>query len=93
MLECVSSTEAAQAFERLRANVERFVFPQVGTISVSIGFTRTHSDEALTSAFPRADKALYFAKENGRNQVAHFEKLVQTGRLVEAKIAGDVELF
>jgi len=93
VLECLSSQQAAQAFERLRSNVERFAFPQVGHISVSIGFTQTHPDEALSSAFPRADKALYHAKDSGRNQVAHFEKLVQAGLLFEAKISGDVELF
>ena len=93
VIDCVSAQEAAHAFERLRSNVEQFVFPQVQHLTVSIGFTRTHADESLTAGFPRADKALYYAKDNGRNQVAHFEQLVTAGLLVEAKIAGDVELF
>jgi diguanylate cyclase (GGDEF)-like protein len=93
VLECVTSAEAALAFERLRTNVESFAFPQVGQITVSIGFTRTHPEESLTTAFPRADKALYHAKDHGRNRVAHFERLVEAGDLVEAKISGDVELF
>ena len=93
VLDCVQGQQAAAAFERLRANVEQFAFPQVGRVTVSVGFTRTSAAETPSSAFSRADKALYHVKENGRNQVAQYEELVLQGSIAENNIAGGVELF
>ena len=93
VLDCVVADHASLAFERLRANVERFDFPQVGRVTVSIGFTLTDVSDTPSSAFARADKALYHVKENGRNQVARFETLVQDGQIVDTHIVGYVELF
>jgi diguanylate cyclase (GGDEF)-like protein len=93
VMNCVQASQTALAFERLRANVERFEFPQVGRVTVSVGFTQTSPAETPSSAFARADRALYFAKENGRNRVAQFEELVRQGFIVDTHVAGDVELF
>ena len=93
VLDCLTAEQAALAFERLRDNVERFVFPQVSHITVSVGFTLAVADETPSSAFSRADKALYHAKGHGRNQVVHFEDLVRAGLVVEKKVTGDIELF
>jgi diguanylate cyclase (GGDEF)-like protein len=93
VLGCAEVEHAALAFERLRDRVERFAFPQVEHITVSIGFARTSPQETPSEAFSRADKALYHAKEHGRNQVVYFDDLVRAGLAVEAKIVGDIELF
>ena len=93
VVDCLGADQAALAFERLRSKVEGFVFPQVGHITVSIGFALATPDETPSVAFSRADKALYHAKGHGRNQVVHFDELVRAGLMVEKKIAGDVELF
>ncbi|MEO8804545.1 MAG: GGDEF domain-containing protein [Burkholderiaceae bacterium] len=93
VLDCVVAEQACIAFERLRANVERFEFPQVGRITVSIGFTSTDVSDTPSSAFARADKALYHVKEHGRNGVAQFESLVRDGQVVGTQIVGEVELF
>jgi len=93
VLDCLAAEQAASAFERLRDHVERFVFPQVSHITVSVGFTLAVADETPSSAFSRADKALYHAKGHGRNQVVHFEDLVRAGLMVEKRVTGDIELF
>lgn len=93
VLDCVAADEASLAFERMRANVERFEFPQVGRVTVSVGFTLTEVSDTPSLAFARADKALYHVKEHGRNHVAQFENLVRDGHIVEKLIVGDVELF
>ena len=84
---------AGEAFERLRLNTERYAFPQVGRITVSIGFTEVRPGDAPAAAFERADKAVYHAKAHGRNQVHNYAALVASGVILEATQLSDVELF
>jgi diguanylate cyclase (GGDEF)-like protein len=93
LMRCVDAAAATLAFERLRVNVERHQFPQVGRITVSIGFTELKSGDTPSGAFERADKAVYFAKGHGRNQVRHHADLVEAGHLADETKVGDVELF
>ncbi len=85
--------QAMMAFERLRNNVQAYGFPRVGSITVSVGFTELRDGDSPSSAFERADKAIYYAKQNGRNQVAHHGELVARGVFVEEARTGDMELF
>ncbi|HEY6353930.1 MAG TPA: GGDEF domain-containing protein [Burkholderiaceae bacterium] len=93
LLRCGSDGHATRAFERLRMATEAYAFPQVGRITVSIGFTDVRSGDNPSMAFERADKAVYWAKANGRNQVAEHAALVARGELLEGQKTGDVELF
>ena len=93
LMRCADGDAAAQAFERLRHNVERHLFPQVGRITVSIGFTELKAGDTPNGAFERADKAVYFAKGQGRNQVRHHADLVAAGHLADDAKIGDMELF
>lgn len=93
VLGCTNAGQAAGAFERLRVNVQSFRFPQVGRVTISTGFTEMCRLDTPAGALARADKALYHAKQNGRNQVAEFESLVASGQLVATDIVGDIELF
>jgi diguanylate cyclase (GGDEF)-like protein len=85
--------DAARALERLREKVQAYVFPQAGPLTVSLGFTEVRASDTPTAAFERADKAVYYAKQHGRNQVADFAALVAAGRLSDQRPEGDVELF
>jgi diguanylate cyclase (GGDEF)-like protein len=93
LLRCASQRHATRAFERLRAATEAYAFPQVGRITVSIGFTEVRPGDNSTMAFERADRAVYWAKSHGRNQVAEHAMLVARGELLEGQKTGDVELF
>jgi diguanylate cyclase (GGDEF)-like protein len=93
LMRCAGADAAGLAFERLRRNVEQFKFPQVGGISVSIGFTGLRGGDSPSAAFERADRAVYHAKTHGRNRVAHHADLVARGELDDAAKVGDVELF
>ena len=46
-----------------------------------------------SGAFERADKAVYYAKGHGRNQVRSHADLVASGDLVVDDKPSDVELF
>lgn len=94
LMRCADGSDAARAFERLRANVERFRFPQVGQITVSIGFSALQPADTPSAAFDRADRAVYWAKQNGRNQVAHHAELVACGLIGGSVVENqDAELF
>lgn len=55
--------------ERLRTAINGNVFPPVGKLTASGGATSRREDDTLESLIARADKALYQAKVNGRDQV------------------------
>jgi len=93
LMRCEDQLDAAQAFERLRLNTEHYLFPQVGHITVSIGFTQVRAEDSPASAFDRADKAVYHAKEAGRNQVHNFADLVSSGQMQDRAQVSAVELF
>lgn len=69
MLRCASTADARAALERLREVVRNYAFPTVGQVTVSIGFTDVRPDDSPTGAVDRADKAVYQAKEQGRDRV------------------------
>ena len=57
--------------EKLRQIIENTAFNSSGkkiTITISCGITQFTDDDTADSAFNRADKALYDAKKDGRNQ-------------------------
>jgi diguanylate cyclase (GGDEF)-like protein len=93
LMRCAGGDAAALAFERLRANVANYAFPQVGRITVSVGLTELRPGDTPNGAFERADKAVYYAKGHGRDQVRDHADLVASGELVEEVQASDVELF
>ncbi len=89
-----SEDGAGIAFERFRAAVAGHRFPQIGQVTVSIGYTRVCADDVPASAVERADRALYYAKENGRNRSLCYESLVREGALAPKKTnSAELELF
>lgn len=93
VLEPTSVEHATAKFESFRELVSTKSFPLVGSITLSIGFTNANPNEYFQNVIERADKALYFAKQNGRNMCCHYEVLVEQGELDTAKASGDVDLF
>lgn len=86
--------DARRALERFRIAVEEYDFPKVGKVTVSIGAVSVGKEIIPAEIVGHADQALYFAKRNGRNQLAFFEELVASGAIqtpTEAK--GTVDLF
>ena len=75
--------------------MEAFSFPQIGQRTVSIGFTEIRVEDSPGELIGRADKALYFVKENGRNQVQSYEQLAAAGAFTadEKQMVGVIELF
>jgi diguanylate cyclase (GGDEF)-like protein len=70
--------------ERFRAMVEGHLFPQVGHITVSVGFTSFEPEESPVVTLGHADEALYYAKAHGRNMVCYYDELVMQGLLPDS---------
>jgi len=78
-----SRKDAKSVCERLRATVEKHEFPRIGHVTVSIGVVEITNQEGTTGVIDQADKALYYSKENGRNQVNFYFELLAGGLLEE----------
>jgi diguanylate cyclase (GGDEF)-like protein len=55
--------------EDIRKKVSDEEFKVAGSITVSIGLTQLRKDDEFPAAFDRMDKALYKAKNDGRNRI------------------------
>ena len=94
LMRCHGEGEARHILERMRSATASHRFSQVGQITVSIGFAEVRAGDSPSGAFERADKAVYFAKGHGRNQVCSYAALVAEGHLQDTiQAAGDMELF
>ncbi|HEX4597113.1 MAG TPA: GGDEF domain-containing protein [Burkholderiaceae bacterium] len=94
VLEGTSPEGAEGTLERFRKRVAEHVFPQVGQVTISIGYTRIGASDPAVTCFDRADAALYYAKENGRDQARSYEALIAEGLLDKREDAtADIELF
>jgi len=81
VLQPTSQANALRVFERFRETVERHDFPDAGRVTVSIGICHLLSNDTPTATIDRADAALYWAKQNGRNRIASYDTLLAAGRL------------
>jgi len=77
----VDSELAHIVLERCRDAIAKKRFPQVGEVTVSIGFADLEPQCHPVDTLSKADKALYFVKKNGRNQVQSYDHLVANGQL------------
>jgi len=59
--------------EKIRKALEKNIHPVAGKITASLGVAERNKDEHLQDWYRRVDKALYCAKEGGRNCVVNFE--------------------
>jgi diguanylate cyclase (GGDEF)-like protein len=93
ILRHASEERALQVFERFRLAVASRTFPQLGQMTVSVGVTRIYSMDSPTLLLGRADEALYYAKQHGRNQVRFYEELAKAGRVLRQVANTEAEMF
>jgi len=94
VLDATQQDNAEAALERFRRRIAEHAFPQVGQVTVSTGYTRIGNSEASLTCFDRADAALYYAKEHGRDQVQCYERLIESGLLEKREEStANVEFF
>jgi len=93
LMHCPDEALVLAAFERFRANVEKFNFPQVGRVTVSCGFTSVMADDSPSSALDKTERAVDFAQRSGCNKVCSHLGLVRRGFFGATAKVGGVALF
>lgn len=93
VLDRASEENAEAVLERFRTAIEQYHFPQLEKITISIGFVRLAKAEVPSAIIGRADQALYYAKQHGRNRICRYEDLVSTGQLAAEHYSDDLQLF
>ena len=61
--------DSKQIAEEVRKKIELYSFAEIDNRTASFGVATHINNESLSNLLNRADKALYTAKENGRNRV------------------------
>ncbi|MDX1569712.1 MAG: GGDEF domain-containing protein [Xanthomonadales bacterium] len=89
----VSAEQAHAKLDGFRSTIANHAFPQVGTVTVSIGYAKIRPGDYPRRIFDLADKALYVAKAQGRNRIFNYESLVEEGQLSDEDRSGSIELF
>jgi diguanylate cyclase (GGDEF)-like protein len=80
--------------ERFRLAVAQYPFPRLEPKTISIGFTGLNVQHGVDKVLMCADKALYYAKNHGRNNICCYEKLIADGEIEKVVVAGgDIGLF
>lgn len=93
LMHCPDETLVLAAFERFRANMEKFNFPQVGHITASSGFTKVTGDDSPSTALGRTERVVDYAQGLGGNKVFSHPELVRNGQFAKEQGVGEVDLF
>lgn len=59
--------------EKIRSIIEKYNFNKIGTKTISLGISSFEKNDTIETLFKKADKALYSAKESGRNKTIIYE--------------------
>ena len=65
----INESQAKKVSDKIREHLLKLEHATAGHISASFGVTELKDDDTVETMFKRCDKALYKAKENGRNRV------------------------
>jgi len=94
LMHCPDETLVLAAFERLRANLEKFNFPQVGRVTGCGGFTRITAEDSPSTSLERAERAVDYARRQGGNKVFSYAELLRQGLLSDEDArVGPVDIF
>ena len=93
ILKDVDLNKANAILNRFRENVAKAVYGKVKSLTVSIGYTLLDTSQGLPILLDRADKALYYSKNNGRNQINCYEILVQQELVKAELVTSNIEFF
>lgn len=94
IIRCPDQAACRATLERFRTMVAATTFPQVGTVTVSLGATQMLRETFIATLLDYADQALYHSKGMGRNRTTFFEDMVAQGLAKREDITpGEIQFF
>lgn len=93
LLRSANREQAHAIIERFRTTVAAHEFPQVGNVTVSLGYVQVRPGDSPVASLGHADQALYYAKTHGRNRTCHYDEIVATGELALPASNDTAEFF
>ncbi len=75
--------DAVALFKRMRSQIEEHTFSNGLKVTISIGIAEYRVSDSPSTITVRADKALYHAKQQGRNRVCTYKQFIE-GNLGES---------
>jgi len=93
IIEPISADKVNTVLNNFRKTLADHQFPQVGQVTISIGYAMIQENDYPPTILNFADQALYYAKEHGRNCVYNYEALVVDGEIQDQKKSGAIDLF
>jgi len=93
VLEPISAKQAFTIIDKFRQKISEHNFPQISKVTISIGYAIIGEKDYPPTILNLADKALYYAKEHGKNCVYNYESLVSDGEIQDLKKSGAIDLF
>lgn len=97
LLRYVSKSTVDEVLKRFRQRVLESHFPRIDKLTVSIGFTMTVPGILVSELLDRADGALSYAKDNGKDQIISSDTVMRKSGNWSAGNAslevGEIELF
>jgi len=93
ILSDVDMKQAISVFDRFRSSIKQHNFPQVGQITISIGIAQYVAFNQPSELIGKADKALYYAKDHGRDQVFSYQDLIDKGLIEPEDSGSDIEFL
>ena len=93
ILHNLSSIDIMGVLEQFAHKVRQTKFPTVRHITISAGYTCLDLSSSPDEAIDRADGALYYSKDNGRDQISCYETLISEQKLQSHLVDTDIELF
>jgi len=93
VLEPIPKDMVQAKLDKFRNIIEEYSFPYIGKLTISIGYAKITESDFPATILDCADKALYYAKDHGRNSVYNYESLLENGELDDTVEAGSVDLF
>lgn len=82
LVKSYDSVDALEAFERIRHVIETHQYAKIDRLTVSIGGTEITNQTDPRNVIEAADSALYYSKENGRNQSNLYETLIKEKKII-----------
>ncbi|UTH74917.1 GGDEF domain-containing protein [Chromobacterium sp. IIBBL 290-4] len=93
LLPNVGELQGEAMLQALRLKVIEHRFVHGEQLSISIGYAMTDIQLLPVQLLDQADRALYFIKSHGRNQVLGYQALADAGKVNASMPSGDIELF